>query len=81
MDQWTAVGIVPEGNAIAVGGLNPWAFEWRQVRDEPVDLPHPAYPTQSHRMWVYEIESGGRKVRFAAGELSENVWGFYVPAG
>jgi hypothetical protein len=51
------------------------------VQDEPVELPHPAYPNQRHRMSVYEIESGGRRIRFAAGELSANVWGFYVPLG
>jgi hypothetical protein len=31
-------------------------------------------------MSVFEIESGGHKVLFAAGELSANVWGFYAPA-
>ena len=81
MLDWRAIGVVTEGNAIAVGGLNPWDFEWRQVRDEPIELPHPDYPNQRQRVWVYEIESSGRKVRFAAGELSANVWGFYVPAG
>ena len=81
MDKWQAVGIVVEGDPITVGGLNPWAFEWHRVQDEPVELPHPAYPSQRHRMWLYEVESNGKRVRFAAGELSANVWGFYVPAG
>jgi hypothetical protein len=79
MQNWQAAGIVAEGDPIMVGGLNPWSFEWRRVQEEPVELPHPAYPNQRHRMWVYEIESGGRRVRFAAGELSASVWGFYVP--
>jgi hypothetical protein len=30
-------------------------------------------------MNVYQIKTGGRDIRFAAGELSANVWGFYVP--
>jgi hypothetical protein len=81
MQDWIPAGIVIEGNAITIGGLNPWGCEWRQVQDEPIELPHPAYPNQRHRMWVYEIKSGGRKVKFAAGELSTNVWGFYVPVG
>jgi hypothetical protein len=81
METWQAVGIVVEGDPIDVGGLNPWAFAWRPVQDEPVELPHPAYPHQRHRMWVYEVEGDGRTVRFATGELSANVWGFYVPAG
>jgi hypothetical protein len=81
MDQWKAVGVVGEGDPIAVGGVNPWALAWHRVREEPVELPHPAYPNQRHRMWVYEVECDGKRVRFAAGELSASVWGFYVPAG
>jgi hypothetical protein len=30
-------------------------------------------------MNVYEIKAGGEDIRFAAGELSANVWGFYIP--
>jgi hypothetical protein len=32
-------------------------------------------------MWLYEIDNAGKKIVFAAGELSANVWGFYVPLG
>jgi hypothetical protein len=28
---------------------------------------------------TYELNLQGRAIRFAAGELSNNVWGFYVP--
>lgn len=80
MNNWKPVGIVFEGDPITVEGVNPWAFDWRQVQDESVELPHPAYPNQRHRMGVYEIEHGGHHVRFATGELSAGVWGFYVPA-
>jgi hypothetical protein len=80
MIKWKSVGIVEEGNPISIGGLNPWDFEWCRVQDEPVQLPHPSYPNQKHAMRVYEVESDGRRVRFAAGELSSNVWGFYIPA-
>jgi hypothetical protein len=30
-------------------------------------------------MFVYELSADGRKVVFAAGELSANVWGFMCP--
>ena len=31
--------------------------------------------------WLYEVLIGaGKKIIFAAGELSANVWGFYIPA-
>lgn len=81
MTQWKPVGVVVEGEPILIDGLNPWQFAWREVQKEPVELPHPAYPGQRHKMWIYEIEAGGGRVRFAAGELSANVWGFYVPVG
>jgi hypothetical protein len=78
MSQWKPAGIVVEGQPIFIGGINPWDFEWHRVQDEPIQLPHPSYPNQKHAMWVYEVESSGQKVRFASGELSANVWGFYV---
>jgi hypothetical protein len=81
MDKWIPAGVVTEGTPITIGGLNPWDFEWRQVQDEAVELPHPSYSNQRHRLWVYEVINGDHRVRFAAGELSANVWGFYVPAG
>jgi hypothetical protein len=43
-------------------------------------LPHPAHPHQSHRYDIYDIGDGWNPVRFAVGELSNGVWGFYVPA-
>ena len=81
MNEWKAVGIVVDGDPITIGGVNVWAFKWRQVQEEPIELPHPAFPNQRHRMWIYEIETEGHQMRFAAGELSPNVWGFNVPAG
>ena len=50
------------------------------MQAEAVELPHPAFPNQRHRMFVYEVTNDGRNVRFAAGELSAHVWGFYLPA-
>ncbi len=80
MVSWKPVGVVAEGQPIRVGGLNPWNFEWHRMPADPVDLPHPSYPDQTHRMLLYEITSEGKSVTFAAGELSMNVWGFYVQA-
>jgi len=77
---WKSCGVVIEGRPIDVGGINPWAFPWVSLQQPPVELPHPAYPNQCHKMWLYEVEAAGKKIVFAAGELSPNVWGFYVPA-
>jgi hypothetical protein len=80
MANWNVVGAVFEGEPISIGGLNPWDFKWRQIEPSPVELPHPQYASELHRMWIYEVEGSVKTVRFAAGELSPNVWGFYIPA-
>ena len=77
---WRAIGVVIEEQPIRIHGLNVWDYTWTRLPDAPVELPHPSYPSQLHVMDVYEITANGNHVRFAAGELSANVWGFYVPA-
>lgn len=52
---------------------------WRPVEVPAVRLPHPQYPNQIHDFNVYEIGEPDCPVRFAACELSNGVWGFYVP--
>ena len=80
MNEWTSCGVAIEGQRIDVGGINPWNFHWIRLKQPSVELPHPAYPNQRHRMSLYEVDNVGQKVIFAAGELSPNVWGFYIPA-
>jgi len=80
MSAWTPVEAVAEWEPISVQGMNPWKHKWVAVEHFPVQLPHPLYPNQRHAMNVYEVSDGQRTVRFAAGELSANVWGFYVAA-
>jgi hypothetical protein len=64
---------------IKIAGLNVWTEEWRPVETNPVMLPHPAYPNQIHKYKIYEIGDMALPVRFAASELSNSAWGFYVP--
>ena len=63
---------------MTIGGLEIWNEKWRPTGDG-VELPHPDYPSQRHIMHIYEIGDPGEPVIFAAGELSNGVWGFYVP--
>jgi hypothetical protein len=78
MSAWKPIGVVAEGQPIEIDGINPWQHSWRSTEQPSVELPHPSCPNQRHRMNIYEVESAGHKVVFAAGELSANVWGFYV---
>ncbi|MFK7790396.1 MAG: hypothetical protein AB8C95_13000 [Phycisphaeraceae bacterium] len=77
MQQWKSVGVVCEGQKIRVDGLNLWSHDWQRVDSPSISLPHPSYPNQLHAMNIYEIVVGDKRVRFATGELSANVWGFY----
>lgn len=77
---WTPVHVGIEGDAISLNGINPWKFEWKRILEEPIIVPHPSHLHERHQAWVYEVESSGKRLRFAAGELSPNVWGFYLPS-
>ena len=61
-----------------IGGLRIWNEKWRPT-GERLQLPHPDYPTQRHTVHVYEAGDQTQPLTFAAGELSNGVWGFYVP--
>lgn len=76
--RWTTKDIVSEGDFFAVGGKNVWSNKWVKTEDDAVQLPHPDYPAQMHRFTVYRVESSAGDVRFAASEVSPNVWAFYV---
>jgi hypothetical protein len=75
---WKFVAIVVEGDPVSLQGQNPWPLKWSSTTEKPITVAHPSYPSQRHEMFVYDLEST-RSIRFAAGEFSNGVWGFYVP--
>jgi hypothetical protein len=76
-DEWTLINIVTDGTPIYLDGINLWDYEWVSLNESKIHVPHPQYPAQEHSMDVYEIKSDEKKVKFAAGEFSNCVWGFY----
>lgn len=78
---WRFVSIGFEGDPVDVGGgVNPWRWPSHWVgTGEHITVAHPSYPRQRHSMAVYVLEGAVPPVRFAAGELSNGVWGFFVP--
>jgi len=76
---WQEVHVGMSGDDLHLCGLKVWGARWRRVQEEPVELPHPAHPSEIQPFWIYEIGSAEKPVRFAATELSPSVWGFYVP--
>lgn len=77
---WRSVHVGFANDGLAIAGQDVWKSQWRDQHLPNIDLPHPAYPHQRHQMDIYEIGPLDRPVRFATGELSNGVWGFYVPA-
>lgn len=76
--QWTIKGVVLEGEAFIVRGENIWMHKWNTTEDGPIQLPHPAYPAQMHSFSLYLIGRPTGAIRFAAAEVSPNVWAFYA---
>lgn len=80
--EWEPVAICEEGEAVDVLGVNPWAHEWVRVPSwGPVEVRHPKHPDQRHSAWRYQVPGVSGAVEFAAAELSNTLWGFYIRGG
>ena len=77
---WRPVGMCWDREGFDLEGLNPWEHEWEHSQPEQIVVAHPAYPSQRHDVDVWLIRAPDRLVRFAAGEMSNNAWAFFVPA-
>jgi hypothetical protein len=78
---WRFVSIGVEGADVVLEGVNPWKHEreWRRTGEDPITVAHPSYPAERHAMFVYELVLPNKKIKFAAGEFSNGVYGFYAP--
>ena len=74
---WRAVDVVSKGSPVRVRGRDVWGMTWRDT-GERVPLPHPSHPTELHLFSVFKAGPWWASVRFAAAELSADLWGFYV---
>jgi hypothetical protein len=74
--EWEFVGEAPYRQWFGIGGLDVWRHQWKSTRVRAlVKDPH---SQQDLTFDVSEIRHGDRAVRFAAGEFSNGMWGFYV---
>ena len=77
LPEWRFVGHASGTRRFLLDGLNVFEHDWRNVLGEPpAEVRDPLY-NQSFSFPVYEIISGTKRVVFAAGEFSNNEWGFY----
>jgi hypothetical protein len=78
--KWESLGVGSEGEPILISGVNVWDLEWEKLEKPAVELPHPSYPKQIHKLDCFRATINGKQVEFVAGELSANVWIFFIPA-
>jgi len=75
---WRSVGMCRDGDVFDLEGLNPWQHEWIS-QSHRIVVANPSYPLQRHDVGVWVIRAPDRVVRFAAGEMSNLAWAFFLP--
>ena len=76
---WKFVGASGEGSPFEIEGVKVWAHDWIAEKEVPrAEVKDPHYG-QLFSFRVYRVEVGAKKIRFAAGEFSNSVFGFFVP--
>lgn len=74
---WRSVGMCWDADEFDIEGINPWQHEWVS-QGERIVVAHPSYPSQRHDADVWVIRTPDRVVRFAAGEMSNLAWAFFL---
>lgn len=75
--KWIFAGHCVDGNRFLIDGVNVWSRAWQNVPGQSAQIKDPLYG-QDFSFPVYTIQDGEKEVRFAAGEFSNTIWGFYV---
>lgn len=75
--QWNFFGHCADGQRFEIQGVNVWDHEWIDTK-ERVNVKDPLYG-QSFTFHIYEIVPERKKIRFATGEFSNCMRGFYLP--
>ncbi|MCL1036106.1 hypothetical protein L2750_02910 [Shewanella submarina] len=75
---WHLLKVAAQGEPVVIGGRNVWTLAWQET-EQQISVEHPDYPGQIHSLDVYELQTEEQTLMFAAGELSNNVWCFYLP--
>ncbi len=77
MATWSFAGSCFDGQTFEIDGTNVWELPWVRVEGVQAEVRDPLY-SHAFLFEVFEIRPGPGIIRFAAGEFSNSVWGFYV---
>ena len=72
---WKFIGHCFDSDPFEIEGIDVWR-DWHAT-GERMDGSDPLYPWQQYNFPVYTMTDGVKTVEFAAGEMSNNVWGFF----
>lgn len=72
---WKYAATGTEGNAILFG-VNIFDYKWSNI-NESIKIHDPLYK-QEHIFKIYQVIINNQEYKFAAGEFSNGVWGFYI---
>lgn len=75
MAGWVFVGHCLENDPFELEGVDVWR-NW-VITGERAEIRDPLYHWQEYNFPVYTMTDGKKTVEFAAGEFSNNVWGFF----
>ena len=80
MARWRIVRFgCTEGDDTIIGGLRVWDHAWRRTGEEDIRVASLLYRGERNHLTVYEMGDEAAPVTFAAGELSNGIWGFAEP--
>ncbi len=75
---WKFNGACLDGSKFLIDGINVWEHKWNREEKEPNAVVRDPSYNQQFTFHVYRIETENKNIRFAAGEFSNCIWGFYT---
>ncbi len=76
MSEWKFIGHCFDGDRFEIEGTNVWEHAWRSTGGT-ASITDPLYKVK-YQFTIYEAGAAPKIIRFAAGEFSNTVWGFYT---
>ena len=73
--DWRFTASSVDGQSLLIDGIDVWKYDWQDTKERVV-VTDPSYH-QEFTFYVFQIHHEGRTLRFAAGEFSNCIWGFY----
>jgi len=77
--EWKFVGISHDYDKFKIDGISIWSHNWQPLPSQFAKVKDPSY-SQDFEFQVYAIEADNKRIEFAIGEFSSNVWGVYIQA-